>query len=113
MSKKLLAVMMIVSVIFTASLILVILQMKAPDKRIAEVLQDGIVLYTIDLNSAEDQTIRIDAGTGSYNVITIENGEIYVSDAGCPDHTCMKTGILKSENVPIVCLPNKLVIRFQ
>ena len=40
MNKKLLAVMMIVSVIFTVSLLLVILQMKAPDKRIAEVLSD-------------------------------------------------------------------------
>ena len=45
--------------------------------------------------------------------IKIEKGDIYVSAADCPDHTCMKTGKLSQSGVPIVCLPNKLIIRYK
>lgn len=31
-------------------------------------------------------------------------------EADCPDHTCINSGWL--EDLPIVCLPNKLVIEF-
>jgi hypothetical protein len=42
----------------------------------------------------------------------IEDGEICVSSAECPDKTCVKMGKLRSESLPIVCLPNHLIIRF-
>lgn len=43
-------------------------------------------------------------------ILVTENHEIFMSEADCPDHTCIKTG--KLYNYPIVCLPNKLVIEF-
>lgn len=61
------------------------------------------------MEKSENQTIQTEYN-GKKNIIRIENHEIFISDAECPDHTCIKMG--KLSNSPIVCLPNKLVIEF-
>ena len=43
--------------------------------------------------------------------IAVKDGKIGVTAATCPDHTCMDRGMC-SNGVQIVCLPNKLIIRF-
>ncbi len=48
-----------------------------------------------------------------YNVVSVEQGRICVSEASCPDHVCMKTGWISDGAVPIVCLPNELVIKVE
>lgn len=68
-------------------------------------------MYTIDLEKSEDQTIEVEY-QDSKNVIQIQDHQICVIDAECPDHTCVKMGELKSSAAPIVCLPNKLVVKF-
>lgn len=81
-----------------------------------EITQDGKVLYKFDLAKFDDeqvQRIRIDSPDGGYNIIEIGEGNtIRISEADCPDKTCVKTGVLRSEGVPIVCLPHKLVIKY-
>lgn len=81
------------------------------DAERVEIVQNGEVLYALDLRREKDRSIRIENGD-SYNIVTIRNGEIFMEDAGCPDHTCVKMGVLREANLPIVCLPNRLVIRF-
>lgn len=81
-----------------------------PNSSIAEVVRDGEVLYRFDLSTAQAQTVKIEYG-GSYNIIEISSGQIRVSEAACPDNTCVKMGAL-SGGSPVVCLPNHLVIRF-
>lgn len=73
------------------------------------IIQDGKIIYTIDLEKAENQNIDVEY-QGRKNIIRIENHEIFISEAECPDHNCIKTG--KLSDYPIVCLPNKLVIEF-
>ena len=51
------------------------------------------------------------AGNESYNVVTVKDGKIGVTEATCPDHYCMNRGFCSS-GTQIVCLPNRLVIRF-
>lgn len=48
-----------------------------------------------------------------YNVISVERGRICVSEASCPDHICMETGWISDGAIPIVCLPNELVIKVE
>ena len=69
---------------------------------------DGKLLYTLDLRV--DQTRTVDSSFGT-NVITVSGGKIAVTEATCPDHYCMKRGFC-SGGAQIVCLPNRLVIRF-
>lgn len=104
--------LIVVGVIFSASLVLLLLGMRRPEARRVEIVQNGQVLYTLDLVSAKNQDIRIEAPDGTYNLVRIENGEIWVTEAGCPDQTCVRMGKLRAESLPIVCLPNQLVIRF-
>lgn len=86
--------------------------LRPTDKTMVEIVQDNKVLYTFDLSSEPDRTFRIDYPDGGWNEIRIEGGKISVSDADCPDKTCVKTGVLRSETIPIVCLPHKLIIRY-
>ena len=75
----------------------------------AEITSDGQVVKTVDLRT--NQVFTIERANGGYNVITIENGKIGVSEASCPDHYCMKRGFCNS-GTEIVCLPNRMTIRF-
>ena len=75
------------------------------------IVQDGTVLYTFDLASAEDQTFEIEY-EGRINTVQIENGRIRMLEAECPDQTCVHMGWLDSGAMPIVCLPNHLSIEF-
>lgn len=76
-----------------------------------EIVQDNKILYKLDLAAEEDRTFRIENSAG-WNDITIKDHQISVSDADCPDHTCVKNGVLRYEYLPIICLPHKLIVRF-
>lgn len=75
-----------------------------------EIVQNNEVLYRLDLADAEDQTIEIEY-EGRMNIVQIENHKVRMLEADCPDHTCINMGWLDSF-MPIVCLPNHLVIQF-
>lgn len=74
----------------------------------AEIISNGNLLHTLDLRV--DREIIIDSDYGS-NTVTIKDGKIAVTKASCPDHYCMQRGYCNS-GTQIVCLPNRLVIRF-
>ena len=75
----------------------------------AEIVSEGKVVRTVDLATAA--TYTVEAQDGGYNVITVKDGKIAVTEADCPDHYCMMRGFC-SGGTEIVCLPNRLVIRF-
>lgn len=79
------------------------------DAHTAEIKLNGTVIRTVDLGTAPDETFTVE-GENGYNIVCIENGEISVKEASCPDKICVKHGPLKSELLPIICLPNKLEI---
>ena len=105
-------ILIAVILVFLVSLCLSVFILRHSDKQNVEIVQDGELLYTFDLNGAEDRDIRISAPDGSYNLVQIQNGTICISEADCPDQTCISMGILKSDYLPIVCLPHKLIVRF-
>ena len=75
----------------------------------AEILSGGQVVRRVDLRI--NQQFVIEADNGGENVVTVRDGKIGVTQATCPDHYCMHRGFCNS-GAQIVCLPNKLVIRF-
>lgn len=77
--------------------------------RQVEILQDGKILYTLDLAQAEDQTFTVNYG-GRTNEIEIRDHQIRVKAADCPDQICVHMDWL--EDAPIVCLPNRLSIQY-
>ena len=75
----------------------------------AEIISDGQVMQVVDLNI--DREIHIATDDGGKNTVTVWDGKIGVTEANCPDHYCMDRGMC-SNGVQIVCLPNRLIIRF-
>ena len=107
------AVLVIFAVSAALSVIFLTSAGKDPEKESVwvEVVCDNEVLYKLDLSKEEDRTFRIESGSG-WNDITIKDHRISITDADCPDHTCVKTGELRYDYLPIICLPHNLVVRF-
>lgn len=85
--------------------------MRPSTGKTVEILQDGNVLYIFDLSRTEDQVIEVFYQNRS-NTVQIQDGKICVQAAECPDQTCVHMGYLSDSGLPIVCLPNRLVIQF-
>lgn len=80
---------------------------------VANVYQDGVCICSIDLSRlAEPETFTVSGPAGT-NTIEAEPGRICVSHAECPDQVCVDMGWRSDGAAPIVCLPNKLVIRIE
>ena len=101
----LLAVVLTVCIGFSIPLLLPV-----EDAAFAEIISDGQVMHTVPLNI--DREIHITTDNGGKNTITVKGGKIGVTAANCPDHYCMDRGMC-SGGTQIVCLPNRLIIRFQ
>lgn len=78
------------------------------DAAFVEVWSDGKMLYELDLRVDRQITVEGESGT---NVITVQGGKIAVTVADCPDRYCMDRGFCAG-GAQIVCLPNRLVIKF-
>lgn len=82
--------------------------------RVAEVVQDGKVLYAIDLDRVtQPYTFTVEGPEGGSNVVSVKPGNICVEAADCPDRICVEQGWLEDRASPIVCLPHQLVIRLR
>lgn len=76
-----------------------------------EIYQQGALLHTLPLDAPTQLTIT--APNGGSNTVTVEGGAVCVSHASCPDQVCVRQGWVDSGAVPIVCLPNQLVIQIK
>ena len=80
---------------------------------VAHVYLDGSLIETMDLSAVTDPLfVSIESNLG-VNTILIERGRICVSDADCPDRSCVRQGWITGGYIPIVCLPHRLVIRLE
>lgn len=99
------------ALIFTIGVVWSLFALFSPKQSAVVIKRDNEVLYTLDLSQEPDRRFVIPYGDSS-NTIEIQNGSIRVCEAECPDKTCVHTGWLRSSAMPIVCLPNHLVIEF-
>lgn len=74
----------------------------------ALVTKDNKELIRLPLDT--DATYPIEGTNSEYNLLHIENGSAYITDASCPDKICEKKGHISHTGEMIVCLPNKVVI---
>ena len=89
----------------------VVLLMPKEEGQIARITQDGQVVAEIDLSELTGPyTFPVDGEDHQWNGIVAEKGRIRVLEASCPDQVCVNQGWISDSTLPIVCLPNKLVI---
>ncbi len=75
----------------------------------AQIWSDGKLVKSLSLQEETEFTVESAYGT---NVITVKDGKLAVTQASCPDHYCMHRGFCSDSGQQIVCLPNRLVIKF-
>ena len=61
------------------------------------------------LSLRENDTLRIDTEDG-YNVVTVQEGEVFLTEADCRDQICVEHKKISKVGETIVCLPHKLVV---
>lgn len=81
-----------------------------PNDALVGVYQNGQLVRTVDLSAVTQPYDFVLTGTGTC-VVHVEDGTIYMLSSTCPDQLCVKHGSL-GNGLPIVCLPNKVVIRW-
>ena len=75
-----------------------------------QIVREGVVIesYIIDQNFSK--TIDISYG-GYQNTVIIENSEVRMSAANCPDQLCVKSHSISKDGEMIVCLPHRLYVK--
>ncbi|MCD8026858.1 MAG: NusG domain II-containing protein [Clostridiales bacterium] len=99
-------------IIICLALWLLVPQMSA-STMVAGIYQDGELVQKIDLNTVTEEYEITLSGDYGENVISVSPGGIKMKSADCPDKICVNHGELTSAGSPIVCLPNKIVIKFE
>lgn len=74
----------------------------------AEIYVGGSLNAQLPLNTNAEYRVECDGG---FNLVVVENGEVFVADADCPDRVCVETGGISGGAVPIVCLPHRVEVR--
>lgn len=76
-----------------------------------EVYSEGKLYKKLPLNKDSGKTtFTIDNELGD-NVIEINNEQVKIIDADCPDKICVKAHAISKPGESLICLPHKLVVR--
>lgn len=104
--KKLRADLLVIAALLVLALILFLaLNANREEGGVAVVRVDGVV--------TEQHALMVD-GTfplnGGSNILVIEDGKAWLSEANCPDLICVRQGKIHYTGQVITCLPNRLTV---
>ena len=91
-----------------AAALLILLVRHAGRREASSVLTitvDGTLYGTYPLD--EDREIRI----GETNVCEIRDGKVRMTEADCPDRSCVRSGAIGRGGGTVVCLPNRVILK--
>ncbi len=111
-NKTVIITAIVCAVVFVSALIFVLIGYQAEPKKEIEILLDGKVLYRGSATLSGEPDYIEAKGKNYTNRIRIDETGVKVESATCPNGECVQMGYLKSPYLPIVCLPNNLVIRY-
>lgn len=73
---------------------------------------DGEVYCSYDMDEV-DGIIPVSTPNGGENRVYVQDDLVFMDSANCPDKLCVKQGVIRDSSVPIVCLPNKVIVRIE
>ena len=110
-AKTMICAAILIATVSLSATVIAVKHFRHKDETIAYVYSNDILIKTIDLDSeSEPYTFTVTSENGGYNIIEVKDGKIGITQASCPDGVCINTGYINSSLLPIVCLPNKLII---
>lgn len=71
---------------------------------------DGEEYYSGLLAGENQQAERREIDIDGHNKVVIENGEVLMEEADCPDKLCISQGKISRTGQTIICLPNKTMV---
>ena len=75
--------------------------------------EGGVAVVRVDGAETERHPLSVDGVfplNGGSNVLVIEGGQAWISEADCPDHICVRQGKVRYTGQVITCLPNRLTV---
>ncbi|MBQ8260317.1 MAG: NusG domain II-containing protein [Clostridia bacterium] len=98
-------IILIASILVVAIAFLLIVELTKEEGAGVVVKVDGVEVAEYSLS--KNGTYPLNGGT---NILVIEDGRAYLSDANCPDKLCVHQGKISRTGEVITCLPNKLTV---
>ena len=81
----------------------------ADDLRVVVKVSDKVAL---DEPLSSDIQKKIETPDG-YNVISIRNGSVCVTEADCKNHICVNSGFIDKKGQVIACIPHRLLVTIE
>jgi hypothetical protein len=101
------------SILIIALIVLAILAFTAKSGKMVKVIIDGKEKYAYNLNENKEEIIFTGKNNEFQNIVVIENGEVFIKNANCPDKICVSHRKISKKGQTIVCLPHKLVVEVE
>lgn len=98
-------IILIASILVVAIAFFLIVELTKEEGAGVVVKVDGVEVAEYSLS--KNGTYPLNGGT---NILVIEDGRAYLSDANCPDKLCVHQGKISRTGEVITCLPNKLTV---
>ena len=98
-------IILIASILVVAIAFFLIVELTKEEGAGVVVKVDGVEVAEYSLSKSG--TYPLNGGT---NILVIEDGKAYLSDANCPDKLCVHQGKISRTGEVITCLPNKLTV---
>jgi hypothetical protein len=83
------------------------------DEKIAYVYSHEELVGEYVMSDDYETEFTVGDEKSGYNTVHIENGEIWIHDATCPDKICLSQGKISRDGEIIVCLPNQFMIQIE
>lgn len=104
-------IILISLILVTAAIFWLFTSFTKAEGAFAVVTVNGIETARYPLN--EDAEITIENENGGYNILVIKEGKADITEASCPDNTCVNQRAINKTGETITCLPNKTVIKIE
>ena len=73
---------------------------------------DGEIYCSYDMDEVKG-IVPVSTPNGGENRVWVQEDLVFMDSANCPDQICVKQGVIRDGSVPIVCLPNKVIVRIE
>jgi len=113
-NKKNTPIVIFITLLIISSIISIYIFNISNENTVAMIYQNQKLVKTIDLSLVESPySFILKNNSGGENTIYVEKNKICVSSSNCKDKICVNQGFISDGVVPIVCLPNKVVIKIE
>ncbi len=62
---------------------------------------------------SEDRRLALKHDGTAYNTLVIQNGEVFMEEASCPDQICVRHKAISKNGESIICLPNEVYVEVE